>query len=188
MRRSREDAAQTRRSIVETASRLFRSRGIASVSVADIMGALELTVGGFYRHFESKEALVSEAIDAASLETSAPPSRAKSLLDTYLSKAHRDHPERGCPVPALCSEVAHEGPLARHAFTKSLRRLLDTIATVVPGASQRASDRRLQTAASLVGAIVLARATDDDALADDVLAAVRRGLEVRAVAGRSTQS
>ena len=65
MRRSREDTAETRRRILEVASRLFRSRGIASVSVADVMGELGLTVGGFYRHFASKDALVAEAIEAA---------------------------------------------------------------------------------------------------------------------------
>src|SRR5262249_8928172 len=101
---------------------------------------------------------------------------ASAMLDAYLSKAHRDHPERGCPIAALCSEIVHEGALAQQSFTKGLRRLLDTIATVVPGKSQRARDRRLQIAASLVGALVLARATADETLADELLAAVRRGL------------
>src|ERR1051326_5692862 len=117
MRRSREDAAETRRSIVETASRLFRARGIAPVSVADIMGALGLTVGGFYRHFESKEALVAEAIEAAADDAALRYAKTRegatgpelaAALDAYLSRGHRDHPERGCPVAALCSEVAHE--------------------------------------------------------------------------------
>jgi TetR/AcrR family transcriptional repressor of nem operon len=186
MRRSREDAAETRRRILETASRLFRACGITPVSVADIMGALGLTVGGFYRHFESKEALVAEAIEAASDETSsryaksreggADAKLASALLDDYLSRGHRDHPELGCPVAALCSEVAHESPPTRQAFTQAMHRLLQVIGGLVPGDTKDARDRRLCTAAAIVGAVVLSRATSDEALADDLLHAVRRGV------------
>src|SRR5439155_6664982 len=115
MRRSREDTAETRKKIVTAASRLFRAHGIAAVSVADIMGSLGLTVGGFYRHFASKESLVAEAIEAASLETTGRHDaaardadvarRATVLLEGYLSNAHRAHPDHGCPVAALGSEV-----------------------------------------------------------------------------------
>src|SRR3954449_7071426 len=107
MRRSREDAALTRQKIVDAASRLFRARGIAAVSVADVMGALGLTVGGFYRHFESKDALVAEAIEEASVQTT----RAKNvrtdgaaILAGYLSRSHVDSPGVGCPVAALATE------------------------------------------------------------------------------------
>ena len=86
MRRSREEAAATRARIVAVAARLFRARGIDATSVADVMSALGLTVGGFYRHFDSKEALVTEAIDAASRETT----------DRHLTKsAAREGGERG---------------------------------------------------------------------------------------------
>jgi TetR/AcrR family transcriptional repressor of nem operon len=186
MRRSREDAAETRRRIVETASRLFRARGITAVSVADVMGALGLTVGGFYRHFASKEALVAEAIEAASDETASRHAKtreraagaeaASALLDAYLSRAHRDHAELGCPVTALCSEVAHESLPTREAFTKAIYRLLEVVGSVVPGDTKEARDRRLCTAASIVGAVVLSRATSDERLADDLLRAVRRGV------------
>jgi TetR/AcrR family transcriptional repressor of nem operon len=182
MRRSREDAAETRRRIVETASRLFRARGIAPVSVADIMGALGLTVGGFYRHFESKEALVAEAIEAAADETASRSARegatsaelAAARLDAYLSRGHRDHAERGCPVAALCSEVAHESLPTKEAFTKALAGLIEVVGGGVTGDTKDARDRRLATTASIVGAIVLSRATSDEALADELLRAVRR--------------
>jgi TetR/AcrR family transcriptional repressor of nem operon len=180
MRRSREDAAETRRQIVETASRLFRARGITQVSVADIMDALGLTVGGFYRHFESKEALVAEAIEAASdeaasrhAEAAADAGRVSVLIDRYLSKAHRDHAEVGCPVAALCSEIAHESTPSRDAFTKAIYQLLELLGSVVPGETKEARDRRLFTAASMVGAVVLARATSDEGLADDLLRVAR---------------
>jgi len=116
MRRSQEDAAKTRARIVDEASRLFRARGIDATSVADVMSAAGLTVGGFYRHFESKEDLVAEAIDAASRETTdrhlarsawKDDNNLLALFDTYLSDGHRRHPGLGCPVAALCSEAAH---------------------------------------------------------------------------------
>lgn len=177
MRRSREDAAETRRSIVETASRLFRLRGITSVSVADIMGELGLTVGGFYRHFESKEALVVEAIEAASdemvLSYAETGGGLAVLLDRYLSRAHRDHADRGCPVAALCAEVVHEGSLTKEAFTKSVRCLLEIVARLAPDDTKDAHDRRLRAVASMVGAVVLSRATSDQALADELLRVVR---------------
>jgi TetR/AcrR family transcriptional regulator, transcriptional repressor for nem operon len=186
MRRSREEAAETRRRIVETASRLFRQRGLASVSVADIMGALGLTVGGFYRHFEGKEALVVEAIEAASEERrgnyaqvlangdgAAQPS---ALLDNYLSNSHRDHPESGCPVPALCADVGHEGLATKEAFTKSVQGLLEVVGRLGPDGARDTRDHQLYALASMVGAVVLSRAVADETLADDLLRAVRSGL------------
>src|SRR6478752_9519171 len=98
MRRSQEDTAETRARIIAAASQLLRARGIDATSVADVMSALGLTVGGFYRHFDSKEALVTEAIDAASRETTdrhLAKSAALSLLDRYLSHGHRQHPGQG---------------------------------------------------------------------------------------------
>jgi TetR/AcrR family transcriptional repressor of nem operon len=184
MRRSREDTAETRRRILDVASRLFRARGIASVGVADVMGELGLTVGGFYRHFASKDALVAEAIDAASIETTSRKPRAeagasstrRALVDSYVSRLHVENPERGCPVAALCSEIAHETPAAREAFSRALERLLDIVGRVEPGRSKRARERQLYAAAAAVGAVVLARATTDRALASDLLRAVRREL------------
>jgi TetR/AcrR family transcriptional repressor of nem operon len=187
MRRSREDAAATRQAIVRAAARLFRARGIDAVSVADVMSAQGLTVGGFYRHFADKEQLVAEAIDCAAAETLAshaeslkglrPADVARTLVDGYLSLEHCAHPESGCPVAALCTQVVHAGPAVRSAFTRALRQLLTVAAIAVPGEGKRARQRRLQVAAALVGAVVLARATDDDGLALEMLGSVRRGFE-----------
>jgi len=187
MRRSREDTAATRQAIVTDAARLFRARGIDAVSVADVMGEQGLTVGGFYRHFADKEQLVAEAIEAASAQSleghaaatqGVPPDRvAATLLGRYLSKEHCAHPEAGCPVAALCSDAAHAGPAVRAAFTRSLRRLLAMVDAALPGEGRGARERRLHAAAAMVGAVVLARATDDPALADALLRSVRRGIE-----------
>lgn len=201
MRRSREEAAETRRRILDTASRLFRARGIASVSVADVMGELEMTVGGFYRHFESKEALVAEAIELASAESVARTSaiassdrpvvdRITALLDFYLSIGHKNNAALGCPVPALASEIAHEGLATKRAFTRAIERLLEIASCVLPGDSAAARDQRLRMAASMVGALVLARATSNETLAEDLLSAVRRGLVdgARAASGAERRS
>jgi TetR/AcrR family transcriptional repressor of nem operon len=186
MRRSREDAAATRKAIVTHAARLFRGRGIDAVSVADVMSAEGLTVGGFYRHFADKDQLVAEAIACAStetrerlaesLESARPADLLRVLLERYLSLEHCEQPEAGCPVAALCTQVLHEGPLVRAAFTGALRQILTLAAVAMPGAGKRARARRLQATAAMVGAVMLARATDDASLADEFLASVREGL------------
>jgi TetR/AcrR family transcriptional repressor of nem operon len=184
MRRSREDTIETRARIVAIASRLFRARGIEATSVADVMTAAGLTVGGFYRHFASKEALVAEAIDAASRETTparlAGADRSKpdllALLDRYLSDAHRTHPGHGCPVAALCAEVAHQGRTTKKAFTGALERLLGTVETALGGVGDADRDTVLFAACAAVGALVLSRATDDEKLARALLSAARKHL------------
>ena len=195
MRRSREDTAETRAKIVAVAARLFRARGIDATSVADVMSALGLTVGGFYRHFDSKEALVAEAIEAASRETSeryvAKPGSQPgsvdgqasvdlvSLLDGYLSDGHRKHAGQGCPVVALCSEVGHGSRETKKAFTGAMERLLTTVdAAIGRAAGGAGADREtvLFAASAAVGAMVLARATHDEALAGELLSAVRKRL------------
>jgi TetR/AcrR family transcriptional repressor of nem operon len=171
---------------VRHAARLFRGRGIDAVSVADVMSAEGLTVGGFYRHFADKEQLVAEAIACASAETreglaeslkgARPADLARVILERYLSLEHCEHPEAGCPVAALCTQVPHEGPVVKAAFTAAMRQLLTMAAVAMPGAGKRARARRLQAAAAMVGAVMLARATDDASLADELLASVRQGL------------
>lgn len=188
MRRSKDDAAKTRARIVAEASRLFRARGIDATSVADVMSAAGLTVGGFYRHFDSKEDLVAEAIDAASRET-ADRHLAKLasedgkdpflLLDNYLSDAHRNHPGLGCPVAALCSEVGRGSKTARRAFTSALDRLVSGIGASGGRGSKGERASALFAASAAVGAVVLARATHDEALARELLSAARARLIVR---------
>jgi len=179
MRHSREETARTRERIIAAASRLFRARGVAAVSIADVMEAAGLTVGGFYRHFDSKEALVAEAIEAASRETveklRGAPGGGQALaplLEAYLSDQHRAQPGAGCPIAALCSEVGHEPAPTRAAFTTALRRMLALVADALPGAGPAARREQLHAAAATVGGLVLARACDDDELAREIMDAV----------------
>jgi TetR/AcrR family transcriptional repressor of nem operon len=181
MRRSREEKARTRQRIVAAASRLFRARGVQEVSVADVMSAVGLTVGGFYRHFPDKEALVAEAIDAASVETSermrgqlGAKRPLAAMLEAYLSSEHLANPADGCPVAALCSDVGREGRPTRAAFTVALRRVLEQVSEAIPGSSNAARERQLHAVAAAVGGLILARASDVGRLAQEILSAVRR--------------
>jgi TetR/AcrR family transcriptional regulator, transcriptional repressor for nem operon len=188
MRRSREDTAETRAKIVAVAARLFRARGIDATSVADVMSALGLTVGGFYRHFDSKESLVAEAIDAASRETTErhlATAEARGgreavdllpLLDRYLSDGHRKQLAEGCPVVALCSEVGHGSKQTKKAFTGAIERLLSIVDRAIGHDAGADRETVLFAAAAAVGAVVLSRATHDDALAGELLSAVRKRL------------
>ena len=185
MRRSREDAAETRRAIVEAASRQFRERGIAAVSIADVMGALGLTVGGFYRHFADKEALVGEAIDAASIETvdalreacepAQGPARLGAMLDRYLSREHLAHPGYGCPVAALAGGAAHEMKAARAALQRAVGRMLAMLEADGPGA-RRGRRRRLAALSSAVGALILGRLLEGTPVGEELIESVRADL------------
>jgi TetR/AcrR family transcriptional repressor of nem operon len=173
VRRSREEAARTRRTAVEAASRLFRERGIEAVGVSEVMASLGMTDGGFYRHFESKEALAAEACAAAFAESglAGESSRsAEAMLRGYLSEAHRDAPGAGCPLPALASDMARQPAAVRQTYTEGVRAALARIDQLVPGASREA---RFALLAGMVGALALARAVDDERLSAALLRGTR---------------
>jgi TetR/AcrR family transcriptional repressor of nem operon len=189
MRVSREQAAENRERILEIASRLFRERGLDGIGVADLMKAAGLTHGGFYGHFASKEDLMAQACARAlegSLATwrkrveAEPDDPLAALAALYLSTAHCDKPGEGCALAALASEAArHEAPV-RHAMTEGLRPLVDLLAHLLPGRSRAARrEKALATFAAMVGAVVLARAVDDPALAEETLQAVSASITGR---------
>jgi TetR/AcrR family transcriptional repressor of nem operon len=190
MRRTREEAAETRRRAVEMASRLYRERGLDAVSVADVMSAIGMTAGGFYRHFDSKDALVTEACgrafeesrqaQEAAVESAEDPDALAALLGRYLSRAHRDAPATGCPVPALISSVARQPAPVRRMFTDAVRRRLRRIERHAPRATP---DAQLAAVASMFGALALARAVDDEALSTRLLHDTRR-YWIEALGGR----
>ena len=171
---SQEQARLNRQRVVEVASALFRERGLHGVGVADIMGAAGLTHGGFYGQFANKDALAAEAFDCAigaeyrgTLD---------NLLETYLSLGHVHAPEKGCPLAALANDVAREPPGSpiRSRFTHGVERLAAILADLAPKASrERRRQRSLAALSTLVGAVVLARAVEDEALARDLVEAAR---------------
>lgn len=182
MRVSRTEAAENRERIIEVAAKLFRERGFDGIGVAEVMKAAGLTHGGFYGNFASKEDLMAQACTRA-LEGSvhtlqkAVDRGGKDVLSevasAYLSSAHRDQPGEGCALAALGAEAArHDSPL-RGAFTEGVRSVVGMLTRLVPGKSSRAKrERALAIYASMVGALVLARAVDDAELSDEVLRSV----------------
>lgn len=180
MRKSREAAAESRRTIIDTAAKLLRERGLG-VGLADIMAAAGMTHGGFYRHFASKEALVAEVLRLALKE------RAESLLARdgltarealrdyvalYLSPLHVDNPGKGCPIAAVGAEAARSAESAE-AIAAGAETLAANFAADLGGDRAEARRRALSLLASMVGAVVVARAVGNSPLRAEVLEALR---------------
>lgn len=172
---SRKEATHER--IVEAAARAIRRSGYGGTGVAEIMKDAGLTHGGFYAHFPSREAMLAEAADRAGAEALAesariaaaasPPKALQCLLQAYLSKAHLQNAETGCPVVALGSEMPRQAPEVRRASTRRIKEMIDLVARQSPDWGQPgAHERALATVATMVGALLLARAVDDPRLSD----------------------
>src|SRR5882672_7684385 len=174
MRMSREETAKTRQRIVDAASAEFRKQGIAATGLAEIMAAAGMTHGGFYRHFKSKDELVAETTAAEKLKrkllSAASKGGIKSVVGTYLSIAHRDHPQQGCPLAALGSELANADKRTRRAATCGLNTLIDAIAGLTAERKPEvARERALVAVATMVGAMTIARVVDDPQLSKAIL-------------------
>lgn len=186
MKVSREKYAENRDHIISAAGKLFREKGFDGIGVADIMKAAGLTHGGFYGHFGSKDKLAAEASKAAlaraeahweKLIESAPDRPLRALIEDYLSQRQRDDPGKSCAFAALASDAARSGGAVRSVFTDALKTSSDLLARVVPETSQAVRRRRaLSSMSEMVGALILARAVDDPALSDEILAASSRSL------------
>jgi TetR/AcrR family transcriptional repressor of nem operon len=194
MRVTRQKAAENREKIVATATRLFRENGFDGVGLDAIMESAGLTHGGFYRHFRSKDDLAAEAV-AHGLATNAGrqaelPSL-EALVSSYLSSEHRADLARGCTIAALGSDMTRQGKEVRRALTVHVRGQIDRLAGWTDGANAVARRRRaIATLAEMVGALILARAVDDAALSDEILAAGRavcRTARARRTARKSTR-
>ncbi|MFI9275580.1 TetR/AcrR family transcriptional regulator [Kitasatospora sp. NPDC052896] len=196
---SRAEAQQHRQQVIDHTSRLIREKGAEQVSVPLAMAAAGLTHGGFYRHFSSKDDLIARALLAAFAErrqaldrlvdehppTGTDPadrSARAEFLALYLSTLHRDHPADGCAAAGLVADAARAEPGApiRTAFTTGLRDLVDGFQQLTASTDDDAgTDRRTALAelSTLVGAVLLARASDDPALSHEILDAARQHLD-----------
>ena len=172
---SRKEATHER--IVDAAARAIRRSGYGGTGVADIMKDAGLTHGGFYAHFDSREAMLAEAADRAGADTvttmtrvadAAPPHQElQAIIRAYLSKAHVEAVETGCAVAALGSEMPRQAPQVRRAATRRIKEMIDLVARQSPDWGQPgAHERALVTVATAVGALVLARAVNDPKLSD----------------------
>jgi TetR/AcrR family transcriptional repressor of nem operon len=177
MRKSREEAAQTRRRIVEAASCEFRKNGIVATGLNDLMKAAGLTHGGFYKHFASKDQVVAEATTAAVdalIEGLAAHRTINAAVADYLSTRHRDIPASGCPLAALGSELSRSDRKARKAATAGFVRLVEILA----GKSATADARRraLVAAATMIGAMTISRMVADPELSAEILREAEKSL------------
>ncbi len=194
---SKAEAEKNRVIIEQVSSRLFREQGFHGISVADLMGAAGLTHGGFYGHFESKDALAAIACTRAFEESEArwrkrvddTPDKATALaalIDSYLSARNRNGAGTGCPVAALGNDVARESAdkPVRAAFHEGVENLLDILASI-QGGDDAAANRSAAVAqmAALAGALMLSRATQGTPLSNEVLAATKSFLLEQVNAG-----
>jgi TetR/AcrR family transcriptional regulator, transcriptional repressor for nem operon len=179
MRYGPEHNDATRERIVDAAARLFREHGIAAVGLAKIMAEADLTVGTFYTHFKSKEALVKEALLRSlaarheALEQVLRRADLEAMVRAYLSPEHRDAAGTGCPVASLASEVARHPRATRHAFATHNAATLDALAVRLSSRSGREVSRGDAAAllGLLAGTLQIARATPDRAESDAILGA-----------------
>ena len=182
MGHSRAEKAKTHKRIVSIASKKFREEGLAGVGIADLMKEAGLTVGGFYKHFDSRDDLVAEAISSAfggwkrrvdAAASGGPPVSLAKLIDDYLNPAHRDHPGTGCAFSALAPEIARSDKRTRALTTEQVRNDIQLIAALIPGRDPHAvRSQAILTFSALVGAMSLARTVSDEALSREILKSV----------------
>jgi TetR/AcrR family transcriptional repressor of nem operon len=189
-RASKEQSARNRQAITEAASRIFRERGLAGISVADLMAEIGLTPGGFYSQFSSREDLAAHALAHAfeggngelkrQLERAEEPGEVlQEFVDGYLSAASRDDVGGGCAATAWCGELAKEegeGPVVE-AYLDGLKDMIGNVGAMIRAAGETPSrEQVLASVAMLVGALALSRATRPDRLSGEILRAARRQL------------
>lgn len=180
MKVSRDQMQANRLRILDAAGRLFREKGFDAVSVAEVMKAAGLTHGGFYGHFESKDDLIAQTVARLFTSEKGEGGTLAAYLDAYLAPHHRDSVGQGCPTAALVADVRRQTPAARAAMTEGFRSQIDRVATAISGGAEPQARREaVGTWAAMVGALVLARAIEDPALSEEILAETRAWLAER---------
>jgi TetR/AcrR family transcriptional repressor of nem operon len=182
MRHSKTEKAKTHERIVTVASKKFREEGLAGIGIADLMKEAGLTVGGFYKHFKSRDALVAEAVGSSldmwkdrigAAAAGGPRFTYESLVDDYLSEAHRNHPGTGCPVGALAGDLARSDKHTRAVATRKIRDNIELLAGLIRDKNNTGKDsarsRAVMTYCAMVGAISMARAVSDEELSREIL-------------------
>jgi TetR/AcrR family transcriptional regulator, transcriptional repressor for nem operon len=196
MRYSREHKLETHARIVKRASVKLREKGAHGIGVADLMKDAGLTHGGFYAHFDSREALVIEAFAHAMdrsterwrklAEQTAPDQRMAAIVDGYLTPAHRDDPGHGCAVPTLGAEIARESPKTRKAFAGKLEEMIDAFAAQIPDVPRKAARRQATAAiATMMGTLVMARVAGNGEFSEEILNAGREAVLGRTAAKKA---
>ena len=191
MRYSKEHKQETHAKIVKKAAVLLREKGAHGIGVADLMKDAGLTHGGFYAHFDSREALVIEAFGYAMdrsterwrkiAEQTPQDKRLQTIIQSYLTPAHRDDSGHGCAVPALGAEIARESAKTRKAFAAKLEAMIDMLADQIPDCPPKAARKQaVATLATMIGTLVLARIAGTGEFSDEILGAGREAALERA--------
>jgi TetR/AcrR family transcriptional repressor of nem operon len=182
MRKSRDEAVQTRKRIVTAAAGEFRKNGIVATGLAELMKVAGLTHGGFYKHFDSKDQLVREAcreaVETAIDETLAAAAANGSRFETaYLSTDHRDNSAIGCPLSAIGSELARSDETTRAAATDGFMKLVEIMAgqfgKIPPAVAKR---RALVAVSTMIGALTMSRIVTDSTLSALILKEAQKAL------------
>ena len=175
---SQAQKEKTHKRIVAIASKRFREKGLTGYGIAELMKEAGLTVGGFYKHFDSRDELVAEAVSDAfgtwqrqkeTAESGGQPLSFAKLVDDYLSDVHRKNPGTGCAFSALAPEIARSDKRTRALTSEQVRKDLELLVGLLPGEGKRtARSRAILTFSALVGAMSLARAVSDEALSHEI--------------------
>ena len=185
MGHSRAEKAQSRKRILAAAATRIREVGLEGVSVGELMKSVNLTHGGFYGHFDSRAHLVAAALEqaladgekAAAAHTGERGNMTvKSIVNSYLSPAHRDHPSTGCAIPTLAGEVGRADPEVQAIMAQQLVKSFEIMAEALGDDARDREQFGVSAWSMMVGAMVVSRAMGSDPMADRVLALARKSV------------
>jgi len=178
---------ETKQRILESAAELFTQRGFDGVSITDVMQHAQLTHGGFYSHFVSKQVLYAEAIQVAARKSifykmpdmQSQPMKDQDLLlhllEAYLSNGHLSPEHPSCPLAFLVSDVAHQNKEVRESYTKIFKQLIGLMSKLM--GKERGSDKALAMTAMMIGGLAIANTLSDSTMTDRLLNACRHECE-----------
>ncbi len=193
MGHSKAEKALSRKRILAAAATRIREFGLDGISVGEIMKSVNLTHGGFYGHFESRDALVAAALEQALADgEKASAAHAgeqgsmtvKSIVNNYLSPAHRDHPGSGCAIPTLAGEVGRADPQVRTIMAQQLAKSFDVMGKALGETDQDSEQFAVSAWSMMIGAMMISRIMAGEPMADRVLTLARKSiLELEALQG-----
>ena len=199
MRVSRIQAAENRETVINVASRLFRERGFDGIGLKDLMKGAGLTQGAFYKQFASKDDLAAQAsrraLESASRRWSAaaaanPQDPLGAVIALYLSMEHCAERMDGCPVVALGSDAARQGADVKASFEAGIKEYLEMLGRWVgngDGDGEEPSGKAMAILSTMVGAVLLSRAVNDERLSKQFLQAAAKGVLMGPSAGDAQQ-
>ncbi|RXT57415.1 TetR family transcriptional regulator [Bosea sp. Tri-44] len=195
MRVTRQQAEENRQTVIDVASRLFRQHGFDGIGLKDLMAGAGLTQGAFYKQFESKDDLAAQAsrraLESASGRWSAaarsnPEDPLSAVVDFYLSMGHCAEKSDGCPIVALGSDAARQGPDVKAAFQAGIEDHLEMLGGWVGNAEDAAADgRAMAVLSTMVGAVLLSRAVNDEHMSKRLLQAAAESVLAQLPAGEA---